>query len=261
MRKRLKSAEAAGSADNLESTASGPTPPEDFTGELGDAAELRRLEEALAVGKHFIGHNTVAPYKPHPRIWHGFCGVRYYQAEQKWRVKVPPGQHGEELPGRHPTLVAAATALATRLGIQVSAAALPPVAPGKAGGSSHPSSGPSRQPNAGAAGAAAAPSAQRNRNPGKRPATASAQDPPQRGVRNLDEGEKELMMENLAQRQREVEEAEDRLRRKQAEVDQRDRATTLAAAELEAAAAAAKDGHRPHFTAKIMVPVPNLFQS
>ena len=61
VRKRLKSAEAAGSADNLESTASGPTPPEDFTGELGDAAELRRLEEALAVGGHFIGHNQVAP--------------------------------------------------------------------------------------------------------------------------------------------------------------------------------------------------------
>jgi hypothetical protein len=99
-------------------TASGPTPPEDFTGELGDAAELRRLEEALAVGKHFIGHNKVASYRPHPRIWHGFCGVRYLPAEQKWRVKVV---EGEELPGRHPTLVAAATALAKRLGVEVPA--------------------------------------------------------------------------------------------------------------------------------------------
>ena len=62
VRKRLKSAEAAGSADNLESTASGPTPPEDFTGELGDAAELRRLEQALAVGGLFIGHNQVVPF-------------------------------------------------------------------------------------------------------------------------------------------------------------------------------------------------------
>ena len=120
VRKRLKSAKAAGSAENLENTASGPTPPEGFTGQLGDAAELRRLEEALAVGGHFIGHDQVArTFRNCPRIWHGFCGVRYQAKEQKWRVKAVGDE--KELPGRQPTLVAAATALAKHLGVEVPA--------------------------------------------------------------------------------------------------------------------------------------------
>ena len=120
VRKRLKSAKAAGSAENLENTASGPTPPEGFTGQLGDAAELRRLEEALAVGGHFIGHDQVArTFRNCPRIWHGFCGVRYQATEQRWRVKAMGDE--KELPGRHRTLVAAATALAMHLGVEVPA--------------------------------------------------------------------------------------------------------------------------------------------
>ena len=270
-----KAARRGGKASATEQppdAASGPTPPEDFNGELGDAAELRRLEEALAGHElnPFVGHNGVTPFKPHSRIWHGFFGVRYLPPKEgrqgKWRVKVRGV--GKELPGRPLTLVAAATALANYLKVEVArvgAAALLPQACSKAGGSSGPSSGPSRQPNAGGGAGAAARSAQQNcRPPGKRPATASSysgrgagvallgvdevaggREPKEPRVEREFNKEKEKEKE-LAQRQRKLEEAEADLQRQQAkvdqrcrEVDERDRARRQAAAELETAQQAA----------------------
>ena len=119
---KASAAEGATREQQPPDAASGPTkyPPEGFTGELGDADELRRLEEALAVGGHFIGHDQVArTFGNCPRIWHGFCGVRYQATEQRWRVKAMGD--AKELPGRHRTLVAAATALAKHLGVEVPA--------------------------------------------------------------------------------------------------------------------------------------------